>query len=129
MEERAMQQPGTDGQADAEVTSNDTSESDPAFSVDVEGSAGATTISPSGDLDLATATQFWEQVAVLIAPGEHIVIDCRGLTFLDSSGINLLLRARNVCAEHGATLELRSVPPEPRRALEVVGVAELFGVR
>ena len=110
------------------MTQTDRAAGGAPFRVDVARLDGKVTVSPRGDLDLATSERFGNALASLIQPGNHIVVDCRLLSFVDSTGIGVLVRTRNSCKQVGATLELQSVPMGPRRALELGGVAGLLGL-
>jgi anti-anti-sigma regulatory factor len=48
--------------------------------------------------------------------------------FLDSSGINALVRIRDDCVSKGGTFRLRRLQPQPRRAVELVGLADHLGI-
>lgn len=80
----------------------------------------------AGELDLATASQLDAALTEVEATADRIELDLAALTFMDSSGINLLIRhARRV---EGAGPALAIVPPPPRvaRVLEVAGVIDLL---
>ena len=56
---------------------------------------GASAIAVEGELDLETAPQFTEEVEVAVWDTVGaFVLDLSGLSFLDSSGLHALLRAR-----------------------------------
>ena len=64
----------------------------------VERQAGQTRLAVDGELDLASAPALQDAVSQLLAPdapegGVDIVVDLAGLTFLDSSGLRILLQA------------------------------------
>lgn len=83
-----------------------------------------------GELDMSTVEEL--DVALRAAPdGEEITLDLTELTFIDSSGIQVLLRyvaSRNGRAGNG-TLVLVGAVPNVRRALEIVGIDRIAGVR
>ena len=63
------------------------------FDVRIEPAREAVRVTPIGELDLATGTELRDQVHELLAAGfEHLIIDLRGLTFMDATGIALLRR-------------------------------------
>lgn len=57
-----------------------------------------------------------------------IVVDLSGLTFCDSAGLNLLLRARLQVMESGRTLRLAAPSAQMLRLLEITGSLALFPV-
>jgi anti-anti-sigma factor len=84
------------------------------------------TVFLDGEFDMAGVARFWGYVsAVLAAHPLSIAVDVRGLTFIDSSGLVALLRARDAAAE--ARVPLRVIKPSPavRQLVEYAGVEEL----
>ena len=75
-----------------------------------------------GELDLATADRLWTQVEPLIQPDVRIVLDASGMTFLDSSGLRVLLLMHNGATAGGGTLLLVAPPPAVQRVLDLAGV-------
>ena len=54
----------------------------------------------SGELDIASAPQLEARVQRLGAPmGGEVVLDLGGLEFIDSAGLNAILRVRALCQE------------------------------
>jgi stage II sporulation protein AA (anti-sigma F factor antagonist) len=82
-----------------------------------------------GELDLASAPQLLRTLLALFShPVRIVILDCAGLEFLDSSGLNVLNRARDTAVEHGIELVLRELADQPRRVLEVTHMTELFTI-
>jgi anti-sigma B factor antagonist len=55
----------------------------------------------SGELDIASAPELEARVQQLCSQGQgELVLDLGGLEFIDSAGINAILRARSLCGEH-----------------------------
>lgn len=78
----------------------------------------------TGDLDVATIGPVRQQVFDLIGSGAtDLVLDLSGVTFMDSSGITLLLQCRA-----RATLVIRAPSTAVRRILALTGVAELLTI-
>src|SRR4051812_7188576 len=69
-------------------------EPSPTFVVSVETVPGWTVVSLEGELDLATAPVLAVALADLEKSLFPVVVDLTGLTFLDSSGVALLLKSR-----------------------------------
>jgi anti-sigma B factor antagonist len=85
-------------------------------------------ISVQGEIDMATAPQLRDMLEQVIEAGsQRIVLDCRALTFLDSSGIGVLVAARNRLGDDGEIV-LDSPPPHVRKVLELTGVASHLSV-
>jgi anti-sigma B factor antagonist len=77
-----------------------------------------------GEIDMATAPKLRDMLNGLVDAGTtRIVLDCRSLDFLDSSGIGVLIAVRQRLGDDGA-LTLESPPPHVRKVLELTGVSE-----
>jgi anti-sigma B factor antagonist len=88
----------------------------------------AVVIAVRGEIDMATAAQLRDLLDQLVDEGSrHIVLDCRELAFLDSSGIGVLVAARNRLGEDGEIV-LDSPQAHVRKVLEITGVASHLSV-
>lgn len=82
-----------------------------------------------GEVDVATAPQLREVLHDLVQGGsKRIVLDCRALEFLDSSGIGLLVATRKRLGNDGELI-VDSPPSHVRKVLELTGVAEELSLR
>jgi len=85
------------------------------------------TLTLAGELDLATADMVREKLAEARGDGaSRVVVDLRKLTFIDSTGIWLLLSAVKEDEEE----RLSFIPSESaavQRVFTVTGIADLFG--
>jgi anti-sigma B factor antagonist len=83
--------------------------------------AGLVTV--RGEIDMATAPQLRDLLdQVMDAGSRRIVLDCRELAFLDSTGIGVLVAAQNRLGEEGGIV-LDSPQAHVRKVLEITGVA------
>ena len=57
-----------------------------------------------------------------------LVLDMADLTYIDSSGLALLLEARKHLQEHGRTVRIRSIAPQVRKLLQLTQLGEMFGL-
>ena len=57
-----------------------------------------------------------------------VTLDLAALTFMDSSGLNVLNRVRVAADDHGIKLTLRNVRDQVHRVLEVTNMSELFTI-
>jgi anti-anti-sigma factor len=81
----------------------------------------------SGELDLASVGKLRETLDELRGHGwEHIVIDLREVTFIDSTGLSLLLNAERSARRPGASFAILDSSPAVARLLEVVGLKDHF---
>jgi anti-sigma B factor antagonist len=85
-----------------------------------------------GDIDMAVAHEFAEQVATGLAEcpdhASTVVVDLSGVTFLDSSGLGAIVEIRRHAIEHGQTVMLRGPDDRVLRVLELSGIDSLFEV-
>jgi anti-sigma B factor antagonist len=69
----------------------------------------------SGELDLLTAPQLRDALAIAGNHSRDIVLDFSAVTFVDSSGLRLLLAAAGAAQGRGANLVVRAPSPAVRR--------------
>jgi len=82
------------------------------------------TVAATGDVDLATAPPIDTAIeaAVHAADVEAVVVDISGVTFLDSSGISVLLRGRRLADEHHLDYRVTGAQGLVLTVLELTGV-------
>jgi anti-sigma B factor antagonist len=78
----------------------------------------------SGELDLATAPELEAVILRICGDGKAVVLDLRGLTSMDSSGLRLMLLARSLCRECGSELSVIPGKQNIHHLLEISGTAE-----
>jgi anti-sigma B factor antagonist len=79
----------------------------------------------AGELDFASLPEVTGPLADVLARGSQpVALDLHGLTFLDSSGVTLLVRIAN----HFAPVRTRSAAEPVRRVIEVLGLAGRLGL-
>jgi anti-anti-sigma factor len=78
-----------------------------------------------GELDLAAAPRMRARIENA-ADGRALVIDMRGVTFVDSAALKELLRARTELPARDVRLVLAGVPPPVRRLLDLTRTSDLF---
>jgi anti-sigma B factor antagonist len=82
-----------------------------------------------GELDLASAPQLKAELRRAEATETAmVVVDLAGVEFMDSSGLHVLLAARECLRRTGRPLSLSRVSPQVRRLLELTRMLELFSV-
>jgi anti-anti-sigma factor len=87
---------------------------------------GAALIAVAGELDLATAPILDAELTDARAAGLDVTIDLAGLTFFDSTGLTLLLRAAHRADDAGGMLSLVAPPPCVRAVVEVTRTADVL---
>jgi anti-anti-sigma factor len=93
------------------------------FTCQVSREEGGAVVSPRGELDMATVGAVDAELQQLRQTGtERIVLDLGGLTFMDSSGLHLLVRWTNEASKDGFAFELEPGPPVVQRIFELAAV-------
>ena len=87
-----------------------------------------TIITLTGEVDHHGARAMMAQVEDAIASRlpMHLTLDLSGVTFMDSSGIALLLRTHRQLSRHGGKLRVTSIPVQARRVLDAAGVGRII---
>jgi anti-anti-sigma factor len=85
------------------------------------------TISLSGELDLATSGEVERELErVEATDAESIVLDLSDLTFMDSTGVRLIVQAHQRSRADANRLALLRGPAAVQRVLELSGVSGLL---
>ena len=86
---------------------------------------GDAVVTVRGDIDTQTAGQLWQYLSYLVGQGHHrIVLDLRGMTLIDSAGVEILARVSEWTRRKGGDLVLRSVSPAVTEQLELASRAQ-----
>jgi anti-anti-sigma factor len=80
-----------------------------------------------GELDAHTAPALTSAMAQL--PEGEVIVDLDGVSFVDSSGLRVLLDATNRARAAGGDLTLRSPKPSIRRLIEISGLGDHMRLR
>jgi anti-anti-sigma factor len=64
-----------------------------------------------------------------LSPGQQLVIDLDRLTFCDSTGITVLIAARNRALAADASVVLAAVPDGVHRTFRMVGLEQVFSIQ
>jgi anti-sigma B factor antagonist len=81
-----------------------------------------------GVIDIQSAGVFERELERAQAGDEQLVLDLDGLSFMDSSALQLLVRASQRAGEQGRKVILQRVPRAARRLLEITGMNALFTI-
>jgi anti-anti-sigma factor len=82
----------------------------------------------SGEIDMATAPALQEALIVALADGRPVTVDMRDVTFIDSSGLKVIVTA---AAETDPDRPLTVMEPSAavRRVLELFGMEQIPQIR
>lgn len=84
-------------------------------------------IAPAGDLDLAAGRTLEGEIRLRKSTAtERVVVDLRGVRFLDSTGLRVLISLRNDAKRSGHDLALVAGPPAVQRVFQLTATRGLF---
>lgn len=82
-----------------------------------------------GKLDSLTSPALQEKILNFIQEGNSkIVMDCRALDYLSSSGIRVFYIAGNKLEESGGKLVFACPTPQVKKVIDVVGMSRHFSI-
>jgi anti-anti-sigma factor len=100
------------------------------FELGVEAAeGGGRVVTARGELDLAAAERLWEQLEPLLAAGALVVFDGTQMTFLDSSGLRVLLQAHKRAESDGAQFRVVAPQDAAQRVLQLAGADKHLQLR
>ena len=83
-----------------------------------------------GEVDAATAALLDDALTSSAPdPGVELVVDCRGLEFIDSSGLNVFVKNAQRLGDAGGRLVLESPRAPARRLFEISGLDQVVIIR
>lgn len=77
-----------------------------------------------GELDVATAHAVGERLTSLMGEHRRIDLDLSELSFIDSTGLGVLVRATEAADQDGADLTIGALSEAVLRVVELTGLAE-----
>lgn len=94
------------------------------IAVNRENGAG-TVVAITGEIDVSHASTLRRTLLAEIAePGAAVTVDLAGVTFLDSSGISVLIAGRNAATEAGVPYSVTGVTGRVAHVLTITGVID-----
>lgn len=79
----------------------------------------------AGELDLAMADPVRTALACAMSQSrERLIVDLSGVTFIDSSGLHIILDAYKLCRDGGPRLTIRPGPPCVQQVFEVTNLVD-----
>ena len=82
-----------------------------------------------GELDLYTAPELKDELADLSHEVTHVYVDLSGVTFLDSSGIAVLMSAARQLRERDGVVVLGVEDANILKLLKITGLGRFFEIR
>jgi anti-sigma B factor antagonist len=82
-----------------------------------------------GEIDVASAPEFHASLSDLVGQGSEIVlVDMSEVSFIDSTGLGVLVGTEKEMRQDGRQLQLKVNQPQILRLLELTGLDEIFTV-
>ena len=92
------------------------------MSVTVRSERGVVIAAVAGDIDLSTVAGLRERLSGLVDSGQPLILDLNRVTFIDSTGLGVLVATARRAAVHGATLHAVCSRAQTRKLLWLTGV-------
>ena len=93
--------------------------------VEIRHAADRVILTLTGELDMASAPMLQSAVeGADLDARELVVLDLKGLEFIDSTGLRVILAVRKLCADRGQEFAVTQGSQQVERLLSVTGVAE-----
>ena len=85
----------------------------------------------SGELDHHTVKEIREAIDrdIVQSKPSQLVLDFRGVTFMDSSGIGLVMGRYKLMAEIGGTVLLTNLPSSLKKVMKLAGMDRLAQIK
>ncbi|HLK46145.1 MAG TPA: STAS domain-containing protein [Acidimicrobiales bacterium] len=108
---------------------------DEIFQVTAEERGGVPVVRAAGEVDVSTAPMLRDKLLELPADAARVIVDLSEVTFLDSTGLGVLVagqkRVRGTAAPEevsGRGLDLVVTRPQIMKVLEVTGLTSIFSI-
>jgi anti-anti-sigma factor len=82
-----------------------------------------------GEVDMASAPVLWGAIVEALAGHSgQVVLDLSDVSFIDSQGINVLVRVHKECNIDRERLIVRAPQPQARKVLEMTGLDKILAI-
>lgn len=97
------------------------------MSVTVESSGNLIIAYLIGELDHHTSAETREKIDNVISyqKPQHLILDFKNVTFMDSSGIGLVMGRYRLMQNFHGTVEIRNVTPQTKKLMELAGLGSI----
>ena len=99
--------------------------------IDITNENGSAVATLSGELDHHNAKELRSELDrfIVTAQPRELAIDFGGITFMDSSGIGLIMGRSKLMNECGGRLEVINPQPYIRRVMKLAGIERIVKIR
>lgn len=81
-------------------------------------------VTPQGDIDLLTVAPIRAELETAQSQARIVVLDLRAVTFIDSSGVRLLVEAEHAAQRDGFAFSVVRGPAPVERLLDLAGLSD-----
>ena len=97
--------------------------------IEVQRSEDRTLVIVAGELDASTASYLYDALSDLeLADPRHVVLDLAKVTFMDSTGLSVIVTAHRRLDHVKGTLTIFSPPSSIRRLFEMTGLTTTLDI-
>src|SRR4051794_12416041 len=89
---------------------------------------GRMVVAVCGEIDHATCPPLATLLERVAMRSNHVSLDFSGVTFMDSAGVNCLLRVASLLRQSGGAIEIVSASARVVRVLTVLGITDRVGL-
>jgi anti-sigma B factor antagonist len=79
-----------------------------------------------GEVDLSTAPELASAIASVAEGAFRVVVDLGGVTFIDSTGLGVLVNERSALEARNGAIVISSLSPVVETAFQVAGLERVF---
>ena len=97
------------------------------MTIEIKRHADEITIEVVGRLDTTTAPALDKTISEDVSDTQHLILDLKGLEYISSAGLRVLLSAQKKLQKNGA-LTVRSVREEVMEILEMTGFVDVLTI-
>ena len=97
--------------------------------IEVQDSEERTLVTLSGELDAATASFLYDKLSDLeVENTQNVVLDLAQVTFMDSTGLAVIVTEHKRLQHSNGTLTIFSPPSSVRRLFEITGLTTVLDI-
>jgi anti-sigma B factor antagonist len=97
--------------------------------VETEDREGLALVKAVGEIDVSTAETLAEAVSKSLDAGQpRVLVDFAEVTFIDSTGLGILVRSHRAAEARGATFGIVNPTPQTLKLIRVLGLDQLLSI-
>lgn len=92
-------------------------------------SGAETAVTIEGRMDTAAAPEFEQALPVWAMEHPQLLLDCRKLEYISSSGLRIFLKLKKSVDTKGGQVKLSALQPTVREVFDMTGFAKMFQIK